>query len=99
MREYLEAKEREQKIRVDLEARLESVEFDEWAAGLTLEEKIRLVSPTDFAKPGSQGHNVQLKHYFRENLWSGFREGLLRSKAVVPVEISGEEGRHDTDQV
>jgi hypothetical protein len=40
-----------------------------WWARLSTEEKIRLVPPSDFAKPGSPGHNVQLKQYFRENIW------------------------------
>lgn len=77
MRLYLEAKEREQKIRIDLESRLESVAFDEWTIGLTVEERIRLVPATDFAKPGSQGHNVQLKQYFRENIWPERKEQVL----------------------
>jgi hypothetical protein len=81
MRLYLEAKEREQKARAELESRLETVEFDQWAADLTLEEKTTLVPATDFAKPGSQGHNVQLKQYFRENVWPERREKVLRGKA------------------
>jgi len=80
MRLYLEAKEREQKIREDLESRLETVEFDEWTAALTFEERTRLVPVTDFAKPGSQGHNAQLKEYFRENVWPERRERVLRGK-------------------
>ena len=82
MRLYLEGKEREQKIRVDLESRLESVAFDEWTTGLTVEDRTRLVPVTDFAKPGSQGHNVQLKQHFRENVWPERRRDYL--KGVKP---------------
>ena len=77
MRLYLEAKEREQKTREELECRLQVVEFDEWASGLTAEERGCLVPPQEFAKPGSQGHNAQLKEYFLENIWPDRREKSL----------------------
>jgi hypothetical protein len=80
MRLYLEAKEREQKARMELESRLETVEFDEWISNLREEDRKRLVPPTDFAKLGSQGHNVQLKEYFRENVWPKHREKVLRGE-------------------
>ena len=80
MRLYLEAKEREQKKREDFEVRLESVEFEEWITGLTAEEKVRLVPETGFAKPGSPGHNVQLKQYFREKIWPERRKNVLRGE-------------------
>ena len=76
---YVEAKERERKVREELDARLEAVEFDSWAAGLSSEEKKRIVPPSDFAKPGSQGHNVQLKQYFRENVWPNRREKIIEN--------------------
>lgn len=76
MRLYLEAKERDQKLREELESRLESVAFDEWVADLTIEDRSGLVPPTDFAKPGSQGHNVQLKQHFREKVWPERRRSL-----------------------
>jgi hypothetical protein len=84
MRLYLEAKERDQKIRVDLESRLETIEFDEWTAGLTAEDRTRLVPPTDFAKPGSPGHNVQLKQYFRENVWPKRLEKIQEGNKCQP---------------
>lgn len=79
MRIYLEAKERERKTREELESRLEIVEFDEWVTILSAEDRSRFVPPTDFAKPGSQGHNVQLKQYFRENVWPEKRDKVLRT--------------------
>ena len=66
MREYLEAREQQQKKRQEMEARLEKVEFEEWETKLSIEEKVRLVPPLEFAKPGGQGYQVQLKQYFRE---------------------------------
>ena len=78
LRLYLEAKEREQKMREELETRLEIAEFDSWVNGLSSEEKVQFVPSTDFAKPGSPGHNVQLKQYFRETIWPGLREKALR---------------------
>ena len=74
MRLYLEAKKREQQTRLELESQLEAVEFDSWVVSLSNEESARFVPPTDFAKPGSPGHNVQLKQYFRDNIWPGRRE-------------------------
>ena len=71
---YVEAKERERKAREELNVRLESVEFDSWVARLSQEERVRIVPSSDFAKPGSQGHNVQLKEYFRESVWPELRE-------------------------
>jgi len=79
LRIYLEAKKREQKARLDLESELEAIEFDSWVEMLSGEERIRFVPPTDFAKPGSQGHNVQLKQYFREKVWPEQREKVLRA--------------------
>lgn len=78
MRLYLEAKKREQQVRVGSESQLEAVEHDSWLARLSTEEKIRLIPPSDFAKPGSPGHNVQLKQYFRENIWPALREKVSR---------------------
>lgn len=80
MRLYLEAKEIEKKVRLDLEGRLESAEFEEWTAALTADEKTQLVPTTDFAKPGSQGHNAQLKQYFRENIWPACRVKALKTQ-------------------
>ncbi len=77
MRLYLEAKGREEKTRLELETRLEAVEYDGWAAGLSDHDRVRLVPATDFAKPGSPGHNVQLKQYFRQNVWPVRREQIL----------------------
>ena len=74
MRLYLEAKKREQQARADLETQLESVEFESWVSSLSTEDRVRFVPPTDFAKPGSPGHNVQLKQYFRENLWPDLKK-------------------------
>ena len=73
LRLYLEAKKREQQTRLELESQLEAVEFDSWMASLSTEERARFVPVTDFAKPGSPGHNVQLKQYFRENVWPELR--------------------------
>jgi len=61
---------------MELEERVESVEFDGWMASLTHEKRIELVPATDFAKPGSQGHNVQLKEYFREKVWPDRRQKI-----------------------
>ena len=77
---YLEAKERERKTSEELESRIEAIEFDEWVASLSTEERVRFVPPTDFAKPGSPGHNVQLKQYFRENVWPERRENISKSQ-------------------
>ncbi|NQW44881.1 MAG: hypothetical protein HQ462_05685, partial [Deltaproteobacteria bacterium] len=68
MRLYLEAKEREQKVREELESRLQTVDFAEWISILTSEEISQIVPPSNFAKIGSQGHSVQLKQYFRKNV-------------------------------
>ena len=76
MRVYLEAKMRNQQARAEMEAKIEAVEFDWWMTGLTTEEKTRYVPVTDFAKPGSMGHNVLLKQYFRENIWPKRRENI-----------------------
>ncbi len=54
---------------MDIESQLETVEFDSWISALSIEERARFVPPSDFAKPGSPGHNVQLKQYFREKVW------------------------------
>ena len=80
MRLYLDAKDRERKVREELESRLETAEFDSWAANLSVEDRSRFVPPTDFAKPGSPGHNVQLKQYFRENVWPEGRGRVLRGE-------------------
>lgn len=82
---YLEAKEREIKQLADLESRLEAVEFEEWRARLSVEEKARCVPVTDFAKVGSPGHNGQLKQYFYDNVWPErkllvFQSGAKRSE-------------------
>ena len=87
MRLYLEAKEREQKIREELEFRLQTLDFNDWISTLTSEEISRMVPPSNFAKIGSQGHNVQLKQYFRENVWP---ERWVKIK---------EGKKHDSDQV
>jgi hypothetical protein len=81
MRVYLEANEREHKMRDELGNRLESVAFGEWAAYLAIEDRSRLVPPTDFAKPGGQGHNVHLKQHFRETVWQERRKSLQGSQA------------------
>jgi len=75
---YLEAKEQQRKRRQEVETRLETVEFEEWAEGLSLEKRAELVPPKDFAKPGSTAHTVQLREYFRENVWPGVREKTSR---------------------
>lgn len=80
MRLYLEAKELEKKVRLDLEGRLENAEFEEWIAALTVDERTQVVPTTDFAKPGSQGHNAQLKQYFRENIWPSCRVKALKTQ-------------------
>lgn len=71
---YLEAKEQQRKRRQEMEARLETVEFEEWAGRLSLEQRTELVPPKDFSKPGSTAHNYQLREYFRENVWPELRE-------------------------
>jgi hypothetical protein len=77
---YLEAKEQQRKRRQEIEARLETEEFEEWAERLSLEQRAGLVPPKDFAKPGSTAHTVQLREYFRENVWPELKE---RSKEGV----------------
>jgi hypothetical protein len=94
MRLYLEAKEREEKALEELDLRLETVEFNSWVANLSAEERLKLVPSLDFAKPGSQGHTVQLKQYFREHLWPALKEkawkaGILRMPERIEV---GEKG-------
>lgn len=81
MRLYLEAKKREQQAKSDLEIELETLEFDSWVTSLSTEERIRYAPPTDFAKIGSPGHNVQLKQYFRENLWPKFKQRVTAGDA------------------
>lgn len=49
MRLYLEAKEREQKIREELEFRLQTLDFNDWISTLTSEEISRMVPPSNFA--------------------------------------------------
>jgi hypothetical protein len=78
MRQYLEAKKREQLARTELESQLETIEFDGWVARLSAEEKSRFVPPADFAKVGSPGHNAQLKQYFREQVWPDLRDKFLK---------------------
>lgn len=73
MRLYLEAKKREQQARAEVEAQIESYEFDSWIAGISNEEKALLVPPTGFARLGSPGHDVGLKQYFREKIWPEVR--------------------------
>jgi predicted transcriptional regulator len=84
LRLYLEAKKREQQTRLELETQLETVEYDSWVADLPLEERARLVPASDFAKPGSPGHNVQLKQYFRENVWPARREMISKGQELKP---------------
>lgn len=86
MRLYMEAKEREQKVRLELENRLEAVEFEEWATDLPSDDKTRFVPPSDFAKPGSPGHNAQLREYFRENVWPERKECVLKTKPEQRLE-------------
>jgi hypothetical protein len=66
---YLEAKEKQRRRGQDLEARLEAVEFEDWAEKLSVEQRAELVPPTDFAKPGSMAHRTLLRDYFRETVW------------------------------
>jgi len=80
---YLEAKEQQQKKLLEIESRLQAVEFEGWTAKLSLEEKAQLVPLTDFAKPGSPGYTVQLKEYFRENVWPQFYEKIIRGEYEV----------------
>jgi len=70
---YLEAKEQQRKKRLELEERLEAVEFEEWLEKQPLEQRALLVPPKDFAKPGGTAHNYQLREYFRENIWPNLR--------------------------
>jgi hypothetical protein len=79
---YLEAKEQQRKQRQERDARLESLEYEEWAEKLSPQQRAELVPPTDFAKPGSQGHNVQLKQYFREHVWPE-RMSTISSEGLV----------------
>lgn len=81
---YLEAKEQQQKKRLELEQRLEAVEFEEWLETLPLEQRAALVPPKDFAKPGGTAHNYQLREYFRENIWPQFREKSLKDGQGCP---------------
>ena len=78
MRLYLETKEREQKARKELELKFEAVEFEEWMAKVSPEEKMKVVPPTEFMKPGGAGYTSQLREYFRENIWPQSRENFLR---------------------
>jgi osmotically-inducible protein OsmY len=77
---YLEAKEQQRKLRQEREARLETVEFEEWAEKLSLDERAQLVPPKDYSKPGGTAHTMQLREYFRENVWPALKE---RSKNGV----------------
>ncbi len=87
MRRYLEAMKEQQKKHQEIESSLQAIEFEGWAAKLSLNEKSSMVPPTDFAKHGSHGHTVQLKEYFRENVWPQFREKiLLETKQVQNIE-------------
>ncbi len=70
---YLEAKEEQRKKRLELEERLEAVEFEEWLEKQTIEQRTLLVPPKDFAKPGGTVHSYQLREYFRENIWPNLR--------------------------
>jgi hypothetical protein len=81
---YLEAKEQQLKRRQEIEARLETVKFEEWADMLSLEQRAGLVPPKDFAKPGSTAHTIQLREYFRENVWPQLKE----SSKISPANIS-----------
>jgi hypothetical protein len=77
---YLEAKEQQRKRQQEIESRLESIEFEEWVGKLSHQQRAELVPPKDFAKPGGTAHRVQLREYFRENVWPALRE---RSKGEV----------------
>ena len=78
---YLEAKEQQYRRRQEREARLETVEFEEWVEKLSVNERAEIVPPNNFAKPGGTAHTVQLREYFRENIWPALKE---RSKGVTP---------------
>lgn len=73
---YLENKEEQRKKRLELDERLEAVEFEEWLEKQPLEQRALLVPPKDFTKPGGTAHNYQLREYFRENVWPVLRERL-----------------------
>ena len=79
---YLEAKEQQGTRRQEIQKRLETAEFEEWAETLSLEQRAELIPPKEYAKPGSTAHNIQLREYFRENVWPQLREknaeGTLR---------------------
>lgn len=75
---YLEAKEKQRKHKHEMEGRLETVEFEEWAEKLSVQQRGELVPPKEYAKPGGTAHNVQLREYFRENVWPQLREKNAR---------------------
>jgi hypothetical protein len=81
MRLYLEAKKREQQARSEMETELETMEFNEWVAKLSTEERLQFVPESDFSKLGSQSHNMQLKQHFRESVWLERKErNILRGE-------------------
>jgi hypothetical protein len=73
---YLEAKEKQAKARRELEDKIEALEFEEWSGKLTPAQRAEFVPPTDFARPGSTAHNVELRRYFREQVWPEKRKFL-----------------------
>jgi len=79
---YLEAKEQQRKLRLDRESRLETVEFEEWAEKLSLDQRAELVPPKDYAKPGGTAHTMQLREYFRENVWPDVRNRIAHESQL-----------------
>jgi predicted transcriptional regulator len=83
LRLYLEVKEQQQKRQHEIEARLETVEFEEWAEKLSLDKRDELVPPKDYAKSGGTAHTMQLREYFRENVWPLLKQKLQQSGTSI----------------
>jgi hypothetical protein len=79
---YLEAKEKAAKTRRELEEKLEALEFEEWLSKLSLVERTQLVPASEFAKPGSTAHNVELRRHFREQVWPRIRMSPAQSVRI-----------------
>lgn len=76
-RKAAEESEARRKRSRELEERLIGAQFEEWLETLSLEQKTRLVPPTEFARLGAPGHTARLNEYFRENVWPQLRQKIL----------------------
>jgi hypothetical protein len=74
--QYVKQQEAERKRRQEFIEKALDYKFEEWVSKINQDELLDLVPESQFVKFGGAGYQMELKNYFRKNIWEEVRKEM-----------------------